>query len=159
VLTSSFSVPVFVLGVLGYATVPGAPSADTTVVERLGAMAGAFEYSTEDRRYAYRGIAFWQALERLHEDEGAIRQLVPLLVECMDNTSPSASTLSGAAVPHGMMCYWFLIHLVYHEPEGGSGSVDLNWPGFILPNAGYEQIQRAKATWLRVITEGRYSLL
>jgi hypothetical protein len=150
---------VFLFGIFGHAASAGTLSADTTIVERLGAMAGAFEYSTEDGRFVYRGADFWHELERYHDDDAAIRQLVPLLVECMGNNCPSASTLRDAAVLRGMMCYWFLIHLVYPEPEGASGSIDLNWPGFILPDASREQLQRAKAAWLKVVAEGRYTPL
>jgi hypothetical protein len=110
-------------------------------------------------RYIYRGDSFWELLKRYSDDDEAVRDLAPSLVDCMDDISSSESTLGGVRLPRGLICYWFMIHLIYYEHGNEKGDIDFNWPGFILPDATPEQLRSAKRAWEKVVRERSYSIL
>jgi len=137
------------------------PVVRTEVVETLGRMNGSFELAQNQGppQYMYRSDSFRELLKRYSDDDEAVKDILPSLVECMDDVSPSGSTLSGARIPRGMMCYWFMIHLIYYEHGNEKGDIDFTWPGHILPDATLEQLRSAKRAWQKVVRERSYSIL
>ena len=125
----------------------------------VGSMNGYFELVQDLNRYMYRGDSFWALLKRYSDDDEAVKDLAPSLVECMDDVSPSGSTLNRGRLPRGLMCYLFMIHLIYYEPGNEKGEIDFTWPGFILPDATPEQLRGAKKAWQEVVSQRRYTIL
>jgi hypothetical protein len=76
---------------------------------------------------------------------------VQLLVDCLDDTSPSHSAFDGTAVAVGIVCYEALTQTVYYEPTAPNGDIAANWPGNISPKASAQQMRDAKAAWTTVV--------
>ena len=70
-----------------------------------------------------------------------------VLIECLDDTSESASILAGKPVSLGIVCYQGLSQLVYYEPIDDRGDTAASWPGLITPEASQEELRNAKAAW------------
>jgi hypothetical protein len=80
------------------------------------------------------------------------------LVDCLDDTTPSASRLNGQPVPLGVVCFEALSRLAYHEPTDVDGDIAPSWDGWISPDATPAQLRRAKAAWQIVLAEKTYIL-
>lgn len=72
---------------------------------------------------------------------------VGILIECLDDTSASASVLGGKPVPVGIVCYEALTQLVYYEPTDPSGDVAAHWEGILSPDASPNEMRVAKVVW------------
>ena len=79
------------------------------------------------------------------------------LVKCLDREEPTAARVRGRMVPHGVMCYWALRRLAYHE-SSTEDSAEPVWPGEITPTASMDELRAAKQAWERVVAEGTYRL-
>lgn len=80
-------------------------------------------------------------------------EIVPVLVDCLDDSSPSQSVLDGKPVAVGMVCYEALTQLVYHEPTATGGDIATDWPGNISPRASAENMRAAKEAWRKVVAD------
>ncbi|MDR2212631.1 MAG: hypothetical protein LBE21_03265 [Pseudomonadales bacterium] len=83
------------------------------------------------------------------------KQAVGILIECLDDTSLSASILDGKRVFLGIICYEGLAQLVYYEPTDATGDIATQWPGVISPTASPQEMRNAKTEWERVQTMNR----
>ena len=77
--------------------------------------------------------------------------VVPALVNCLDDITPSKSELDGKPVAVGIVCYEALSNLVYYEPTTAT------WAGYITPRATPQQMRAAKAAWTRVVADKAFS--
>jgi hypothetical protein len=77
--------------------------------------------------------------------------MVPRLVDCLDDASPSQSRIDGTAVAVGIVCYEALTQLVYYEPTAPSGDVAADWPGNISPTSSPQEMHDAKNAWAKVV--------
>lgn len=83
------------------------------------------------------------------------KQVVEILIECLDDTSSSASVLNEKRVFLGIVCYEGLSQLVYYEPTDATGDIDTQWPGFISPTASPQEMRNAKTEWKKAQTTNR----
>lgn len=130
----------------------GAGSADLPA--RLAGVEGSFVVQSAFAQHNYSAPAAIGAILAGRDTQSAIASLV----NCLDDTSPSASRLNGQPVPVGVMCYEALTQLAYHEPADADGDVAASWDGWIAPDATPEQLRRAKAAWQTVLAQKTYIL-
>ncbi|MCK7580447.1 MAG: hypothetical protein MZV65_35570 [Chromatiales bacterium] len=109
----------------------------------IAAVKGAYTWRSDLKRYEYSEKLKLEEILSAHSPE----QAVAVLIECLDDTSTSASTLNGKPVAIGVVCYEALSQLAYHEPTDSSGDVATAWPGIVSPGATPKQMQDAKAAW------------
>jgi len=86
-------------------------------------------------------------------------QIVRDLVDCLDDATPSATTLKGDRVPVGVVCYEALSQIVYYEPTEPNGDIARWWPGHVEPTATLSQLQEAKRAWADVLKKKAYRRL
>ena len=125
------------------------------LIEALAAVQGRYHWREDLGRYEYSDKA------RLEELLAAERrdEIVLVLVECLDDNSPSQSALDANRVPIGIVCYEALTQLVYHEPIEPGGDVAAAWPGHLSPRASPAELRRAKAAWRKVVRDKSYVFL
>lgn len=145
---------VVALALTACSTAPSAQSAGTAIRATLSRVSASYEWSNEAKRYRFSDKA---ALERLVGT--ADDQMVRDLVDCLDDATPSATTLKGNRVPVGLVCYEALTQIVYYEPTEPSGDIAKQWPGHIEPTATLTQLQAAKRAWTEVVKKKAYSRL
>lgn len=78
------------------------------------------------------------------------------LAECIGDSMPTRTTLKGAPVRLGVLCYDVLTRLIYHEETDASGDINPEWPGYLLPDATAADFRRARRAWLTVLRQGTY---
>ena len=139
-----------VLALTACSTAPSAQSG-TAIRATLSRVSASYEWSAASKRYRFSDKA---TLERLVGSAGD--QIVRDLVDCLDDTTPSATTLKGGLVPVGVVCYEALTQIVYYEPTEPSGDIAKRWPGHIEPTATPIQLQEAKRAWTEVLRKKAY---
>lgn len=127
---------------------------ETAIENRLANISGEYVWNNQENGYFYNKKT---ELNRILSEESTEKTL-PLLVQCMDNPSPSNSTLAGQPVSVGILCYEALTLLVYHEPVDAEGDIALNWPGYLTLPASTENISDAKKAWQKVVQDRTYIL-
>ncbi len=103
----------------------------------------------------------------LFSDKAAIAEVVgegsdatiDQLVECLDDQTPSATTLKGQQVPTGVLCREALGQIIYYEATGPNGDIAAKWPGNIAPTATGADLQAAKRAWQEVVAKKLYRRL
>jgi hypothetical protein len=124
-----------------------APPAVPSLKDALAGVDGAYTVAATGYDYSARG-----ELERILANNEP-REIVPVLVDCMDDQAPSRSTLEGQPVSVGMVCYEALTQLVYYEPTAPNGDVALKWDGYVSPRASAQELRAAKQAWTLVVKE------
>ncbi len=84
---------------------------------------------------------------------------VTTLIDCLDDTSASASMVGGKPVPVGIVCYEALTQLVCHEPTDPNGDIAADWPGSISLFASPQEMRKAKTAWKKAADEKLLSFL
>jgi hypothetical protein len=120
--------------------------------ESLAGVAGVYTAAATGYDYSAR-----EELERILSTAEP-RAIVPVLVDCLDNSAPSRSTLDGRPVSVGMVCYEALTQLVYYEPTAPSGDVALEWEGYVAPSASAQDLRAAKKAWMQMVEQDAYIL-
>ncbi len=124
------------------------------ILEALTNIDGEFVWNKKLARHIYNEMeAIENAISRKNPDK-----VVTVLVNCIDDSSPSNSTLNGKHVSLGLVCYQALSQTAYYEPTGNIGDIKKTWPGHILPTASAHEFQEAKRAWLNVINTKSYIL-
>jgi hypothetical protein len=121
----------------------------------LSAVKGTYNWREDLRRYEYSERLKLEEILAARKRE----EIVPALVECLDDMSPAQSTIDGTRVRVGIVCYEALSQLVYHEPTASDGDVAAGWPGNISPRASPGEMRAAKAAWMKVLQEKSYIFL
>lgn len=97
-------------------------------------------------------------LEQIIESSGRERSLV-ILLDCMDDDTPTQTLLGDKHVALGMLCYQALTQTIYYEPNDASGDIDVKWPGYVTADATIEQLREAKKAWKTVVVAKRHIFL
>jgi len=120
-----------------------------TLVEDLLRVKGSYTWRQDLKRYEY------SARDRLETIVSAVQRddAAVMLIDCIDNSMASNSTLEGMPVSVGMICYEALTQLAYYEPTAPNGDVAASWPGYVSPHATPVQMKAAKEAWRRAINE------
>jgi len=132
-----------------------AESEAPSLTAALSALTGTYSWRDDLKRYHYSAKPELEALLAARNREDT----VAALVECLDNTTQSGSTLDGTPVALGIVCYEALTQLVYHEPTGRDGDVASDWPGRLSPRPSPAEMRAAKEAWKKVIATKSYSFL
>lgn len=145
-------IAVFLVILAAFGSVVGCDGRPQTLVDEADALKGAiaqlkavYTWRGDLNRYDYSAKV---ELDRILSGRYP-KSTVAVLIECLDDTSASASVLDGKPVSLGIVCYEGLSLLVYYEPTDAGGDVAANWPGFISPKASPEEMRNAKAAWKR----------
>ncbi len=130
-------------------------SARTNVIQAIAAVRGTYTWRSDINRYLYSDKS------RLEEIllAGNRDEVVSLLVECLDDISPSQSTLDGNPVAVGIICHEALTQLIYYEPTAPNGDIAADWPGYILPQASPEQMREAQQAWKKAVEDKSFKYL
>lgn len=119
----------------------------TDLEQALSAVEGRYTLRREQGKYSYSEKARLEEILSAQPREAVVAKLV----ECLDNPSPSRSTLEGKPVALGIICYEALTQMVYYEPTAPNGDVAADWAGFLSPQASPEQMRAAKQAWIKVL--------
>jgi hypothetical protein len=138
----------------GTAQETAAPGPAQDVRNALSRLAGRYEWNDDVRGYVF-------------TDKSAIADIVgeggdatiDELVECLDDGTPSATTVEGKRVSTGVLCREALGQIVYYESTGPNGDIAARWPGNIGPTATNEELAAAKRAWREVVTRKLYRRL
>lgn len=128
-------------------TTPATEMADTTdgLKRALAQIPGVYTWNSDLSLWQYSAAAELESVLASSPSEGA----VGALIACLDDSSPSASTLDGQALALGIVCYQGLSQLVYYEPTDADGDVAADWPGHLTPRASQEEMKGARVAWER----------
>lgn len=129
----------------GEAQRQGGPAQD--LKQALSEVSGAYTWRADLDRFEYSEKARLEEILSAHPGEENVR----LLVDCLDDTSPSHSSIDGTVVAVGIVCYEALTQTVYHEPTAANGDIAGDWPGNITPKASPQQMRDAKDAWTKVV--------
>lgn len=129
--------------------------AQPNLTQAISAVGGTYTWHADLNRYQYSEKA------RLEEILAAQNRdaVVPMLVECLDDPSPSRSTIDGRPVAVGIVCYEALTQLIYYEPPAPGGDVAASWAGHISPQASPERMREAKEAWKTVVAAKSFIFL
>jgi hypothetical protein len=118
----------------------------------LSQLHGDFTWRDDLGRYDYS--------EKLKIEEALSTQspekTVDIFVDCLDSTSESQSRIDNKPASLGIICYEALTQLVYYEPTTADGDISQNWPGYISPKSSFQEMQKAKQAWKKVIETKSY---
>ena len=128
------------------------PSEKSNLKLRLSQLHGKFTWRDDLGRYDY---------SKKLEIEKALSTQIPersvaILVDCLDDESESRSKIDNKPVPLGIICYEALTQLVYYEPTSANGDIAKNWPGHITPKSSFQEMQKAKQAWEKVLRTKSY---
>ncbi len=117
------------------------------LIERLRAAPG---------RYVQLPTRLWelQGMDAILESFVEFRDsAVARLVDCLDRSEPTATTVGGRPVLLGALCFEALTHIAYAEPEGSESGA---WPGVVFPTATAARLTAAKGAWVTVVRSRGY---
>ena len=83
---------------------------------------------------------------------------VRILVDCLDDQTPSRVTLDRKPVALGVLCYQGLSQTAYYEPSDTKGDL-VGWAGNLKLPARAGDLRKAKEAWLKVVATSSYVLL
>ena len=133
---------------------PAVKNEPATTRSSLARVGGSYAWNAELKRYVFSDRS---AVEKVVES--ATVSVIRDLVACLDDLSPSETTLKGKPVPVGVVCHQALSQIVYYEPVARSGDVAAKWPGHIEPTATAGALAAAKRAWADVIEKKAYKKL
>jgi hypothetical protein len=127
---------------------------ESTLTTALAKVGGAYEWNEELKRFVFSDKP---AIDKLVEPatDATIRDLV----QCLDDKTPSATTLKDEHVAVGVLCHEALGLIVYYEAAAPNGAPDANWPGYVEPTATAEELAAAKRAWSEVVERRAYKRL
>jgi len=141
---------------VGCRTSPQAPAAPRDeLTQSLADVRGTFQWREDLGRYRYSEKPRLEQIVGSRPREATVSRLV----DCLDDTSPSQSTLNGKPVATGIICHEALTQMVYHEPTGADGDVANTWPGNISPTATAADLRAAKQAWKKVVESRTFTYL
>lgn len=118
---------------------------------QLATLSGHYVWNSQEKMYVYTNPSGLDEIAQAYD----LETLLPQLVSCMDNATPTQSTLNHEAVPLGVLCYQAITLLVYHEEVNEGGDL-LDWPGYIHLPASPADLKAAQEAWRKVISEKNY---
>jgi hypothetical protein len=128
--------------------------------QALAGIDGRFSWRSEANVHAY---SKWQELTdaALAQSPGAQRENPPEsvlaeLVECLSDSSLSASVFGDRPIPLGWVCYAALTGLIYHEETDKEGDIVQHWDGYPKFPASPQDMEAAKVAWRKVLAEKAY---
>jgi hypothetical protein len=136
---------VVLLGVASFASA-------ANLVESLTKFEAKYEWNDVQDRYIFSKKAELEPLLSAHPFDLAVR----VLVNCLDQTTPSETTINDQPVPVGVICHEALTELVSYEPKNKTGEKDRNWPGHVTPMATANDLHAAKNAWKPVVEKKLY---
>ncbi|GHU39982.1 hypothetical protein AGMMS50289_00790 [Betaproteobacteria bacterium] len=124
---------------------------------------GRFDWQPDRNAYVYsrrvalgREVRFTLPFEKM-EDERLPAEMLAELVDCLDDTSPSSSTLNDQPVPLGWVCHAALTAFINHEEVDAEGDIAPGWAGYPALPASPQTMSAAKTAWQKVITNKQYT--
>lgn len=84
------------------------------------------------------------------------QQVLPVLVDCMEDITPTETLLERRPVMLGILCFQALTQIIYYESTDSHGDITSHWPGHISPVATIGELQNAKKSWLQVLKNKAY---
>ncbi|VAX05477.1 hypothetical protein MNBD_GAMMA26-1575 [hydrothermal vent metagenome] len=123
-------------------------------LEKLSKAKGEFVWNAKLTRHIYSKM---EVIEKIAAPENP-DELVAVLVNCIDDATPSNSILNGKNVSLGVICYQALSQTAYYESTDSTGDIKTLWSGHILPTASSAELQRAKHAWVDVVNSKSYIL-
>jgi hypothetical protein len=97
-----------------------------------------------------------QLIALLRSMEPFADSAVVRMVDCLDASTPSLTTVDGRAALTGVLCYEALRRSAV--PIGYEDDPDFTWKGYLKPTATSADLQEAKKEWQRVVESGKYRL-
>jgi uncharacterized protein YecT (DUF1311 family) len=133
----------------------------STLRQTLAAVEGRFDWLPEQNTYDYTNrqelsAAAQSGISFSADFEMPAARLVEL-VDCLDDTTPSASTFNDQPAPLGWVCHAALTEFVYPEETGAKSNSALDWVGNLKLPASEQTMREVKAAWQQVIARGRYN--
>jgi len=128
--------------------------------QALAAVKGHFDWRSEHNSHSYTDRQELRDVV-LAQSPGAQRDDLPEsvlaeLVDCLDDSSPSASVFRDQPIPLGWVCYAALRGFVYHEETDEDGDIVQHWDGYPMFPASLQDMKAAKAAWQKVLIEKTY---
>ena len=121
---------------------------------QLTRLGGVYEWNDDVRGYVFSDKLAIAEIVREGSD-ATIEQLV----ECLDDLTPSATTLQGQQVLTGVLCREALGQIIYYEATAPNGDIAAKWPGNIEPTARDADLHAAKRAWREVVAKKLYRRL
>ena len=125
-----------------------------TLRSALAQVRGSYEWNDDLKKYVFSEQG---AIEKLVD--AASDQTIRDLVNCLDDVSPSRTTLKGQPVPVGVICHQALSQIIYYEPTTTNGDLAGQWPGHLEPTATAADLAAAKSAWSDVVEKKAYKRL
>jgi hypothetical protein len=125
------------------------------LTQSLAQVEGDYIWNDQDNRYYFSDKEQIDQILQSQTPEIAVR----VLVDCLDDLSPSKSTLNGNSVALGLVCYEALSQIVYHEETGPDGDIAAQWAGHLSPTATPSEMLAAKSAWSQVLKSRTYVFL
>lgn len=123
------------------------------LVDSLRRLHGSFQVRGAPPDYQFVGqTSVFQRFSE-HGDSAVIA-----LVDCLDRTDPSATTLGGRPVSLGIMCSEALSRVALYEATDSQGDLDADWPGYVNATASQSALVAAKHAWSPVLKRHMYQL-
>lgn len=120
-----------------------ATSQRSALVQSLAEIKGAYVWRADLTRHDYSEKLQLEAII----SAGRRDAMLASLIDCLDDTTASASTVDGKPVAVGLVCYQALSQLAYYEPTARTGDIAESWPGFLTPLASPDAMRAAKTAW------------
>jgi len=124
------------------------------VLAALTHIDGEYVWNKKLSRHIYNKMALIETIVSPENPE----KLMTILANCIDDSTPSRSTLNGKHLSLGVICYQALSQTAYYEPTDSTGDIKEFWPGHILPTANAQEMRAAKRAWLDVVSAKSYIL-
>lgn len=131
------------------------PSGQARLLETLTNLGGQYVWDEQTKRYRYSDKV---RLDEIVTSENR-QQVLPVLVACIDDESPTQTRLNGKPVMLGILCYQALTQIAYYEPTEPGGDISKSWPGHISPIATVNDLRAAKRAWQQVLENKAFIFL
>lgn len=131
------------------------PSGQARLVGALSNLGGQYVWNEQTKRYGYSDKLKLDEIVALENRQ----DVLPILVACIDDESPTQTRLNGRPVMLGILCYQALTQIAYYEPTEPGGDVSKAWPGHVSPNATVNELRTAKKAWQQVLESKSFIFL
>lgn len=131
------------------------PSGQAMLLGALTNLGGQYVWDEKAKLYRYSDKLKLDEIVTLENRQ----QVLPVLVACIDDESPTQTRLNGKPVMLGILCYQALTQIVYYEPTEPGGDISKSWPGHISPIATVNELRAAKRAWQQVLENKAFIFL
>lgn len=125
------------------------------ILTKLSEVHGTYQWNDEIKRIVYSKKGLIEEILSSQDPHISVRTLV----SCLNDLSPTNSTMDGKAVVMGLICYEALSQTAYYEHTTSNGDIAEKWAGHIQPSATAKELDAAKRAWEIVLKSKSYVLL